>query len=111
MESTSQNIEHSFGSSKVMLTTHAGSMVAVQAKMLGVTAFELDFKPRDGGTAVRGELYIAGASVEGRVVGFLGQEYDLPEKPGWKGRVARKKAYLLMSQFIADIQAATRSGA
>lgn len=111
IESTGQSMEHSFGSSKVILRTHPGRIVAVHAKMSGVTVFELDMKPRDGGTSIQGEFYIAGAGVEGRVVSFLGQEYDLPEKPGWKGRVARKKGYLLMNQFIADIEAATRSGA
>lgn len=109
-ESTGQSIEHAFGSSKVLLQTHPGSVVAVHAKMLGVTAFELDLRPRDGGTSIHGEFFVAGAGVEGRVVTFLGQEYDLPEKPGWTARVPRKKGYHLMSQFLADLEAAARSG-
>lgn len=114
MESTGQRIEYRFGpsrSSRVMLAPHPGSIVALHAKMLGVTVFELDVKPRDGGTSIHGEFYIAGAGVDGRAVSFLGQESDLPEKPGWVGRVPRKKGYLLMEQFITGLEVAARPGA
>ncbi len=88
---------------RIRLTTHAGSIVALHRGKLGKIVFEISVESKESGCLVRGEFYCAGGG--GGIPDFLGEEFDVCERPGIVGRLPRKKGFRLMNRFISDLEA------
>ena len=101
LNSTGQPVEKSFRSFRVRLATQPGTIVAWHARRLGIIVFEIKLEPRDRGSLMHAEFYVAGAG--GGVIDYMGREFDVREKPDLVGRLPRKKGFRLMSSFIAEV--------
>ena len=101
-ESAGEPMELSIKGFKVRLTTRPGSIVALRGGRLGMIAFEISPHPEGEGCLIHGEFYAAGAKGRG-IVGFLGMEWEVSEKPDFVGRLPRKKGFALMNRFISEL--------